>query len=203
MLKLRINNMSLKMVQWVAQSAATRIDSTVVDGRGGKNVLLRDMQIKGGTASDVVSFLPGYPNETSTLKAAALINATTIVLVGDTANGKLNGYTPTTSDYVIVAHNTGWQVLKIGGVTLAAGQASLTSLAACDGGTGIAAAALAGATAVVVKAANIASITVGASTFNPSTLPQFVGGVSGPVGIIFDSKGANAHSAFGIGEWID
>ena len=60
-------------------------------------LLLKSMLINGGTASDAVLFVKGDKQWESTVKTAAAAAATTLVVNGDD-DGKVNGYTPTTSD---------------------------------------------------------------------------------------------------------
>ena len=175
----------------------------IVPGLPGMQAYLRDVKATGGSAGALLHGFAGRAGRKTTVKTAAIDAATTLVLNGDDA-GLINGYTPTTSDYVLVAGNAtsaddafgtgiGWRILKIGGVTVTAAsdQVSLTSLVGQDGHTGMEGTVSAGAVAYVISATDLVTLPLAAAAVVYEDV--LIGEPGAPVGMLLVPGGATAH----------
>ena len=181
-----------------AFSSANQIDSFVIPPKEHRRIVIQSLDAEGGTAGDLVQFQSLFNTDKTTVQTAAAAAATAIQLVGDD-DGNLQGVAVTTSDFVVVATNAGWQVLDIAAVSADAGndRVDITSMTALDGGSGLIGAVEVGALAYVVRAANIVTLaTIGTGSLNREDNP-FAGEYGNPLVVLIDSQGANAHSVSG------
>jgi hypothetical protein len=184
-------------------NSASDTKAIIIPGLPGVQAFIRDAKATGGSSGALLHGFAARSARKTTVKTAAADAATTLVLNGDDA-GLINGYTPTTSDYVLVAGNAtsaddafgtgiGWRILKIGGVTVSAAsdQVSLTSLVGQDGHTGMEGTVSAGAVAYVISATDLVTLPVGAASVVYEDI--VVGEVGAPVGVLLVPGGATAH----------
>ena len=175
----------------------------IIPGLPGVQAFCKTLHATGADAAATILAFAAKAGRKTTVKTATADAATTIVLDGDD-DGLINGYTPTTSDYVLVATDAtsaddignkghGWRLLKIGGVTVTAAsdQVSLTSLVGQDGHTGIEGIVSAGAVAYVISATQVSTITVGSASIDKENV--VTGEVGHPIGFHYDPAAAALH----------
>jgi len=199
-----------KYANFAGSSAASQTDSAVVPSYRNFKPLIRTLSYRGGTAADAVKIYPATLLGKTTVEDAAADDATSIDLVGDSgANDTINGVTVTTSDFVILTldgigdgpSKNGYQLAAIGALGGAtSGTIDITTLTPFDGGTGLDAAIVAGATAWIVFASDV--VTIDIDTNSDTIYDVAVGGAGTPIGVALVSAGANQHDFGGTVKYV-
>jgi len=193
--------MSKELMYRLASSAA-QVDSFVIPPRYALQAAVSNMEYVGGTAADAISFVLGNGLYVTKVNTAAAAAATALVLVGDAAvKNKINGRTVAANDICIVATAAGWQAFIVASVngSAADGTVGIATMTEYDGVTGLIGAVAAGQPAFIIPSTDaVYTKTIGTADGRIELGPIAVADPDLPLLILFDSKGASAHEAWGV-----
>lgn len=187
-----------------ASSSANQNDSFVMPPKQNRRIVVNSLDAQGGTAGDLLKFYRGTAAERTTVETAAAVTDVAIQLVGDD-DGNLGGVAVTTNDFLVVSTDKGWQLLDIATVVADAAndRIDITAMTAFDGGTGLKAAVAVGASAYIVRAADITTFdTIGSGVLNLEDDP-FAGEFGAPLVAVIDSQGAAFHNFSGSFRYVE